>query len=260
MKKILLFALLLVCLQTDLTAKNFINTETNAAIISQEINKAQIQQMVRKIIPEFLIEDVVPLPGIFQVIANSEVFYASSDGHYLIHGDLLDLTKNKATINQTAEIRKKIWLKALSDININEMIVFSPPVAAMKNFITVFTDVDCLFCQRFQQEINKITDLGVEVRYLAFPRQGLGSDSYNKAVSIWCSDDPKSMMTISVHGAIPPSKSCDAPIAKHYALGRKLHIQGTPTIIFADGTMSAGYKSPDELAKSALEHKPEFPK
>lgn len=249
MKKISLFVLLLVGLQADLRAADV-------------INKTQIQQMVSKVIPELLIEDIAPspLPGIFQIIANSEIFYVSADGKYLIHGDLLDLTQNKANINQTEEIRKKIRLQALSDVNIKEMIVFSPPAVALKNFVTVFTDVDCFFCQRLQQEISTITDLGVEVRYLAFPRQGLGSDSYNKAIAIWCSDDPKSMITISTHGAIPPNKSCDAPIAKHYALGRKLHLQGTPTIIFADGAMSAGYKSPAELAQAVLEHKPKDPK
>jgi thiol:disulfide interchange protein DsbC len=97
-------------------------------------------------------------------------------------------------------------------------------------------------------------ELGIEVRYLAFPRQGIDSDSYKKTVSIWCADDAKVMLTAAKNGEAVPNKVCDAPVANHYKLGRKLNLNGTPTLLFPDGSMFARFMAPEELAKFALEH------
>ncbi len=258
MNRKILFALLLVGFHVASISAAPIQGNALAPASIDDAKKSTIQQMINKVIPELIVETVShsPLSGIYQIIANNEIFYVSEDGRYLLHGDLLDLTKDKATLNQTEEIRKKIRLKSLNNVPKSEMIIFSP-TNGIKSFVTIFTDADCVFCQRFHKEISKITELGIEVRYLSFPRQGIGSDSYKKTVSIWCADDPKSMLTLAKNGGTVPSKSCEAPVAKHYELGRKLNIQGTPTIIFADGTMLARYMLPDELAKFALEHQPD---
>jgi thiol:disulfide interchange protein DsbC len=223
---------------------------------ANQAKQAQIQQAIQKINPDLLITEVSPspLPGINQVIANNEIFYVTEDHKYLLHGDLLDLTQPKATINQTETVRKQLRRQAIDQSLLKEMLIFKPSTPS-KSVVTIFTDVDCVFCQRLHQEIKQVNEAGIEVRYLAFPRQGIGSSSYNKIANIWCHADPQGTFTLAINGnAVATTAGCELPVANHYNLGRKLNIQGTPTIIFADGTMLAGYLAADQLINLALEH------
>jgi thiol:disulfide interchange protein DsbC len=221
---------------------------------SSTTRKIKIQKMITRAWPQLKVEELSnsPLPGIYQVIANNEIFYASEDGKYLFHGDLLDVTNQPEHLSQTEEVRKSIRLKVLATIPENEMIIFRPKV--VKGKVIVFTDVDCVFSQRFHKEINKIMDLGIEVRYLLFSRQGIGSDSYKKAVSVWCSDNSKAMLTAAKKGKTIPNRTCDTPIAKHHELAHRLNINGTPTLLFPDGSIYGGYMVPEQLAEFALKH------
>ena len=216
--------------------------------------KTKIQTKIQKVFPDLKVEEIAysPIYELYQVIANSEVFYTSKDGRYLLHGNLLDLTKDQDNLSQTEEVRKSIRLKILSDLSPKDLIIFSPQ--KVKSVVTIFTDFDCIFCQKFHSNIEQIMALGIEVRYIAFPRQGIGSASYDKTVSIWCADDPRVTMKLAAGGSSIPIKKCDNPVAKQYESGRKLNIQGTPTILFSDGTMLTKYMLPEELAKFALEH------
>ena len=78
----------------------------------------------------------------------------------------------------------------------SEMIVFGPrPPAEVKHTVTVFTDVDCGYCAKLHREMAGYNELGIEVRYMAFPRAGVGSNSYRKIVSVWCAEDQQDAMT-----------------------------------------------------------------
>lgn len=236
---------------------HFAKTPVTSGIVAiNDAQKNQLQQSINKIAPELKIEELSssPLPGIYQVIANNEVFYASNDGRYLMHGDLLDLTKKLEQLSQTEEVRKALRLKALAGVQENEMIIFKPEKET-KGIVTVFTDVDCVFCQRLHKDIQKIMDLGVEVRYLAFPRQGKDSESYKKTVSIWCANDTKATLTAAKNGENITANACESnPVAKEYELGLKLNVHGTPTLLFPDGAMLARYMEPNDLAKFAAIH------
>ena len=102
--------------------------------------------------------------------------------------------------------------------------------------------------QKLHKEIPKLNELGVEVRYLAYPRAGVESDGFAKLATAWCAENPQDMLTRLKAKEPLPSKPCaDNPIAAQYQLGQELGVRGTPAIITQDGQMIPGYQSADQL-------------
>lgn len=135
---------------------------------------------------------------------------------------------------------------------VKQMIVYRP--AETKAVATIFTDLDCSYCHKLHLEIPKLMELGIELHYIAYPRHGIGSASYNTIVSIWCSKDPKEAMTQAMSGVDIKPRTCVNPVEANMLLGRKFGISGTPTVIFEDGTIYGGYLSASRLAKEAIKH------
>ena len=88
------------------------------------------------------------------------------------------------------------------------------------------------------------------MRYLAFPRAGLNSESYNKAVSVWCADNPQEAMTSAKQGEEVETKTCPNPVADEYQLGQQLGVRGTPSIVLNNGEMIPGYVPADRLEQT----------
>jgi len=183
-----------------------------------------------------------PLPGIYEVIAPPMVFYATKDGRFVMTGDLVDL-KTRMNLSQDARIAAK---KAALDLMGEEaMIVFAPK--EVKHTITVFTDIDCGYCRKLHNEIAAYNKLGIKVRYMAYPRAGVGSDSYNKAVSVWCAKDRNKAMTVAKSGGNVEQKTCENPVARQFELGQQLGVNGTPAIVLENGQIYPGYAPADKL-------------
>jgi thiol:disulfide interchange protein DsbC len=119
----------------------------------------------------------------------------------------------------------------------------------------VFTDTDCGYCQKLHSEVPELNRLGVEVRYVAFPRQGLQSPAYKELVSVWCAKDRQGAMNLAKTRQEVPAAECDNPVAKQYALGQMIGVSGTPAIVLANGKLIPGYQPAPQLAKLALEAK-----
>lgn len=133
-----------------------------------------------------------------------------------------------------------------------DMIAYAPK--APKAVVTVFTDLDCGYCRKLHAEIPRLLELGIELRYLAYPRHGVGSASYRKMESVWCSKNRQSAMSKAMHGEAIPNTHCAHSLAAQFALAQQLGISGTPTLIFEDGTVWGGYLSAEKLAKEAIKH------
>lgn len=174
--------------------------------------------------------------NVFRIALQGGFAYAYVDGDLVLIGDLL----NTATKENLGDIAKaKITVEKIANVPVEKMIVYGPKDA--KRHITVFTDIDCGYCRKLHLEVPELNAAGVQVRYLAFPRAGVGSDSFKKYVSVWCNDDQQMSLTDAKSGRSVPTASCDNPIAESYNLGREVGVTGTPTIIFDDGTLTPGY-------------------
>lgn len=205
---------------------------------------AQIKELVSKQLGKKVTEiKPSPLPGLYQVTAPPMVFYMSKDARYVINGDIVDL-KNK--VNLSSSERAAAKKAALDQISEKDMIIYKPK--KVKHVVTVFTDIDCGYCRKLHSEIAQYNKLGIEIRYVAFPRAGIGSDSYRKAVAVWCSKDRKKAMTEAKRGVQIAAKNCDNPVAKEYELGQELGVNGTPALVLEDGEVFPGYAPPERLS------------
>lgn len=185
-----------------------------------------------------------PVDGLYEVTYGPKLYYVSLDGRYLFTGELYDL---KSRTNLTEQNRAGARLKALSAIDESSMIVYKAK-GEEKHVVTVFTDIDCGYCRKLHSGMAKMNELGITVRYMAFPRAGINSPSYDKAVSVWCAKDRNKAMDVAKSGKKPEPATCDAPVKEHYAMGQMLGVTGTPALVLQDGTLMPGYLPPQQLS------------
>jgi len=185
-----------------------------------------------------------PVPGVYEVAMGADTAYVSADGRYLFSGDLYEV---ESRTNLTEASRASARKQALAKLDERDMIVFGP--AAAKHTITVFTDVECGYCRKLHGEIDQLNKLGVRVRYLAYPRAGPGTDDWAKMEAVWCSKDRNSALTKAKQGQVIEAKCSATPVAKQYALGEELGVQGTPAVFTTSGDYIGGYLSPKDMVK-----------
>lgn len=184
------------------------------------------------------------IPGLYEFIAGSKLYYTNEDGSYFVEGSLIDVQANKdLTEARLGETR----IAQLDKVGLNNMIVFKPKKT--KHVIYVFTDIDCGYCRKLHSEMDQYLGAGIEVRYLFFPRAGLGSDSYNKAVAVWCATDRQAALTKAKKGEAIDMKQCDNPVQTHMKLGEEFGASGTPMLVTGKGTIIPGYVNAISLAQ-----------
>lgn len=187
-----------------------------------------------------------PIDGLVGVkVGGGNVIYGTPDGRYIVAGDLFAL-KSSGLVNLTERLRIADRKDLVATLDPETMISYRPDDA--ETVINVFTDITCRFCREFHSHIDELLSRGVEVRYAAFPRAGIGSDVYDQMVSVWCAEDPKEALTQAKLGEPVPALACDGnPVADHYRLGRAAGIGGTPGILLADGRYIPGFDTVDAL-------------
>ena len=189
-----------------------------------------------------------PAPGIVEVqVINGPLLYATEDGGYFfLNGDLHQVSVSGA-VNLTEERRSLARKEQLAAVSLEDMVVFSPK-GETRDYVSVFTDVTCFYCQKLHREVDQLNAKGVEVRYLAFPRGGINSDGAKKLATAWCADDQQRTLTELKAGMDLPVNDCaDNPIAAQYQLGQEMGVSGTPAIITSSGMMIPGYRPAADL-------------
>lgn len=221
---------------------------------AQDQASANVLETVRKRLmtarPDLVVDTIAktPINGLYKaIISNGPTVYITADGAHFLTGDLFSVRENEI-VNLAEEARQVDRVKLMDDMPASEMIVFAPEVK--KAAITIFTDVDCGYCQKLHREVPELNRLGIEVRYLAYPRAGVGSPSFDKLVTAWCADDKQVAMTKLKNREHVPGKSCANPVARQFRLGQQMGIQGTPAIITDDGRLLPGYMPADALAQT----------
>jgi len=230
---------LLVATTVLLFAANSLAAETDPKL---EAIRAKITETFAFIEPQ----DVGPSPieGWYTVHQGSIVAYISEDGHYLLQGDLIDL---ETEVNLSEQTRSKSRRELLSTVDNGDTILFSP--TEVKHTVTVFTDVDCTYCRKLHNQIDGYMDLGIEVRYLLYPRNGPASRAWTTSEDVLCASDRGSALTAAkLDRKFKTTKCKSDALTQHYSLGRDIGLTGTPAIVLEDGTLIGGYLSPEALA------------
>lgn len=191
---------------------------------------------------------VTPVPGIYEIAHSGEVSYVSADGQYVFSGDLYKVTANGDFPNLSEARRREMRLQMLAAMPESEMIQFGD--ASAPHVITVFTDVDCQWCRHMHSEIADYNKQGIRVRYISYPRTGPETESWDKAVAVWCSKDRSAALTEAKLGKPVKSAPCDAPVARQFRLGQQFGLTGTPGVVLETGELIPGYLKPKDLLQA----------
>ncbi|QHB17732.1 bifunctional protein-disulfide isomerase/oxidoreductase DsbC [Mannheimia pernigra] len=210
----------------------------SASVFASDANlKKQLEQIGAT---EVKISDS-PLAGFKMATSNEGIVYISQDGRYVIQGKVFELKNGKVVDITNQEL--------LAELNTytNEMIIY--PAKNEKHVITVFMDITCHYCHLLHERIKEYNELGITIRYLAFPRGGMNSRTAKQMEAIWTAKDKITALNNAENGNLPTQLKTPDIVKKHYQLGIKFGVTGTPSMVTSEGELIGGYVEPKELIK-----------
>ena len=231
---------LIACLSALLLCVSCVSAETPAV--------DKLRSKLAETMPDFKPDELreSEAPGLYEVRKGQTFGYITSDGKYLIQGDLINLDTGTQI---TEERRKTDRLKVLATLGPDNVIEFAPKNPT--STVTVFTDIDCGYCRKLHRELKDFHAQGIAVRYVFYPRSGPDTPSFAKAQEVWCAADRKDAMTKAKSG-IPLDGNTVCPgsssVARQYQTGDRLGINATPMIVLPDGDLVRGYVPASALA------------
>jgi thiol:disulfide interchange protein DsbC len=215
------------------------------AFSTAHADEKTIRESIAKSMPTMKIDAIKPaeVKGLYEISVGANVFYVSDDGKYLIEGHLIDIVARK---DLTEGRLNASHVNALKKLGTDKMIIFKPKTSQYT--VTIFTDIDCGYCRKLHSEIDTYMAEGITIQYIFFPRTGKDTESYKKAVSVWCADDRKAALTAAKKGEGIKEKTCSNPVDEHMKLGGEFEVNGTPTIVSEKGQVYPGYLPAKQLA------------
>ena len=185
-----------------------------------------------------------PVKGLKTAVTDQGILYVSENGQYVLQGKMYELT-NKGPV----DVAGKLLVDKVNALK-NEMIIY--PAKNEKYVVTVFMDITCHYCHILHQQVKEYNDLGITVRYLAFPRAGM-NETARQMEAIWTAKDPVFALNEAEKGNLPKELKTPNIVKKHYDLGVQLGVQGTPSIVTSTGELIGGYLKPKDLLAALKE-------
>ncbi len=222
-----------------------------AASLLAQAQEAAIRKSLADKLPNLpKIEEVraTAMPGLFEVRVNgSDILYTDAKGNFIIEGGaLIDVASRK---NLTEERVNKLTAVSFASLPVKD--AFTIVRGNGKRKLAVFEDPNCGYCKQFERDLQKIDN--VTIHLFLYPI--LSADSHEKSKNIWCAKDPAKtwqdwMVREQKVAAVQLGQPCDiAPLQRNLAYGQKYKFNGTPTLIFADGTRVPGALPADDVEK-----------
>jgi thiol:disulfide interchange protein DsbC len=213
------------------------------AAVAQE---AAIRKSIAERLPDFpKIDEVTktPIPGIYELRIGSDVLYSDEQGNHLIEGVLID---TRSRVNLTEARQNKLSAIDFASLPLKDAMVWKQGSGARR--IAVFADPNCGYCKKFERELQQVKDVTVYTFLIPI----LGGDSPEKSTNIWCAKDSTRAWRDWMLDGKAPARSmgnCETPMARNLALSRKHKVNGTPAIVFEDGSRVPGALSAEQLEK-----------
>ena len=182
--------------------------------------------------------------GLKTAVTDQGILYVSENGQYVLQGKMYELT-NKGPV----DVAGKLLADKVNALK-NEMIIY--PAKNEKYVVTVFMDITCHYCHILHQQVKEYNDLGITVRYLAFPRGGM-NETARQMEAIWTAKDPVFALNEAEKGNLPKELKTPNIVKRHYDLGVQLGVQGTPSIVTSTGELIGGYLKPKDLLAALKE-------
>ena len=204
---------------------------------SAQANESVIRKALTQQFPGAQISSVKPTPysGLFEVYLDGQLIYIDAKAKYVFAGDVIDL-KNRSNLTQARlnQLQAVKW----DTLPLNNALKTVKGNGARK--LVVFSDVDCPYCRKFEAELDKVDNITVYT--FLYPIEGLHPKAVQTSKQIWCAPDRnKAWNDYITRGTVPNNDGkCTNPVDATIALGGKLKVSGTPTIIFANGQRVPG--------------------
>ena len=207
-----------------------------------EVKKAVIEKFP-KVSPESVSVTKTDHLGLYEIYSEGQLFYTDENVSYFLLGELIEAKSMK---NLTDE-----RMRALTAIKFDSLpleMAIKTVRGSGKRKVAIFSDPDCPYCKRLEKEMANVTD--VTIYTFLYPLVSLHPGAMEKAKSVWCATDrSKTWYDYMLRNVAPQAKTCDTPIDTIVKLGQKHKINGTPTLIFADGHMVPGAIPVDQMEK-----------
>lgn len=189
------------------------------------------------------IEHIVKTPysGLYEIIVSDQIMYTDELGLYLFDGNIIEMaTQTNLTEKQSKKLFAIDFDKLPLDLAVKKV------KGNGKRKMAYFSDPNCGYCKKLEKELSKVTDVTLYIfLYPIFQ----GSDAVVR--NFLCAKDPvKAWDDWMLNNNAPVAASCKTATDKVVALGKKLHVNGTPNLIFANGVQNSGYLPAEELEKN----------
>jgi len=209
-------------------------------------DEAAIRKNIGERVPNFpKIDEVTKtaIPGLYEIRIGTDILYTDEEGNYVIEGQLIE-TKTKT--NLTEQRIAKLTAIDFKTLPLKDAMVWKQGNGERK--LVVFADPNCGYCKKFERDLQEVKN--VTVYTFLYPI--LGGDSPEKSKAIWCAkDNTKAWRDWMIKGTpAESSPNCDASaLQRNYAFGKKHRINGTPGLVFEDGSQRAGALNAEAIEK-----------
>jgi thiol:disulfide interchange protein DsbC len=217
--------------------------QTTAAVAAKDPIAAAMEAKLKSLYPSTTISSVrvSALPNLFEVVIGKSVAYVDMSGKYFLFGHLYDMATQT---DITAQRLDQLSQVDFSTLPLQDAIKTVRGTGARK--IAIFSDPDCPFCKVLEKNLVSLND--VTIYTFLFPIAQLHPTAKNKALNIWCSKNKNATWEDTMlRNAAPAAAQCDHPLDRNIALAAKLGINGTPTLIAADGRLAPGAMPSEQI-------------
>lgn len=228
--------LLLLLLSTSLA----IAADDKAAAIKESLQK--YQQLIGPVDQV----NTSPVSGLYEVVTGDHIFYTDEKAEILIDGQMFDLNARK---NLTEARARTLFAVEFDKLPLHLAVKKVKGNGSRK--MAYFTDPNCGYCKKLEQELKSVSN--VTLYLFMYP---IFNGSAETVQAVRCSKDPvKAWDDLMQNGVKPKPATCKVPTEEVMALGRKLKVNGTPALIFANGVINPGYLPADRLEQALNENR-----
>ena len=183
-----------------------------------------------------------PYFGLYEVLFDESLVYTDAKVTYVLVGNVYDAATKK---NLTDAKLRSLSRVAFDSLPFN--LAFKKVKGNGQRKLAVFSDPDCPFCAKLEQELKGIDN--VTIYTFLYPIDQLHPDAARKSRILWCAPDKvKAWDAFFESGALPTNNGdCDNPVAATNVLGQKMKVNATPTLVFADGSIVPGALPAEQL-------------
>jgi thiol:disulfide interchange protein DsbC len=207
------------------------------------------------------------------------------DQEYVVVGNIIKF-ENGTHKNISQEYQSELQLKnaenEVAKLSEDNLVTYEAKTEESIGTLYVYTDTTCGYCRKLHQEIETLTDAGVTVSYIAYPRSGgdnqvpvsrdaEGNLVYGKnqgledLAQVFCAEDQQLAMTEIKAGTAGDKydnvsykenqKSCKDKVRAGYSSGQNIGFGGTPFLYLDNGKVIPGYQPAEAIVKMFKESK-----